>query len=264
MNRISDKKKTILKIISITIIVFLIGSSSSSSIPIDLKNNKKVKDVYSLIRNFDINENIINIEESSFYNNFKKLVGNDSEIHFCGPAYIKSIGKGLHMGRLIKLIRLRIPIDIPQPDLFGFERRIMNLWFIFCCYFNDENATTIIEPLYKNETIILKGNHIVFSNIIVFPQPNNFRNFINKTLNKLLKLNITIDFPIQKLHGQMFWYWHNSSSKILDFLISYPMMLAWFVLWPFKIKTQLIGFIKPLEWFSYTPFVIWSNSSIIK
>jgi len=254
MIRVIRLKKNSIKIIVITIIIILIGTSVSANISTDLKNNNKVKDIYSFMRNIDNNDNLENIEQSNLYENFKKLVGNDSEIHFCGPAYIKSIGQGLHMQRNIKIVRLYIPILIPWPDWIGFERRIMNLWFIFCSYFYDENATTTITPLDKNETITLTGNHMVFCSVFLFPHPNNFREKINEKLENIF--NITIDFPLFKIHGKNCFNW--------SFPVHWLLNLANLILNPFKMKLILYGFFKSLEFYGYTPFVIWTNSSIIK
>ena len=159
------------------------------------------------------------------------------------------------MARLFKLIRLRIPIEIPFPDIFGligFERRLLNLWIVFCSY-NNDNATTIIKPLNKTDNITIKGKHMVLSCIFIFPHPNNIREFINSITCIIFKK--TIDFPILNITGKMFWNW--------SFPIYYFLTMAQF-LSPIKIKMPLYGFKKSLYFYSYTPFVIWSNSSIIK
>lgn len=158
------------------------------------------------------------------------------------------------MARLFKLIRLRIPIEIPFPDIFGligFERRLLNMWLVFCSY-NNESATTIIKPLNKNETITLKGKHMILTCIFIFPHPNNARNTINIITG--LIFNKTIDFPILNITGKMFWKWNS---------IFYFLTMAQFFS-PIKIKMPLYGFKKSLDFHSYTPFVIWTNSSMIK
>jgi len=166
----------------------------------------------------------------------------------CGPAYIESVGKGLHLGRNTKLIRVDSTI---LPGFF--PRYPAAMWFIFCGY-NDENASTKITTIKDNKTFYVNGSHSVFVGI-----------FMSRFLMNLKML--PFDLPITKYQGRMFWYFNMSASSPLMTGIKYitclSMIYFWFLAWPFKIKTQLIGFVEPLVFRGYTPFVIWSNSTIL-
>ncbi len=67
MIRVIRMKKNAIKIIVITIIIILIGTSGSANISTDLKNNNKVKDIYAFMRNIDNKDNLENIEQSDLY-----------------------------------------------------------------------------------------------------------------------------------------------------------------------------------------------------
>jgi len=256
---IKEKNKLTQKLIVISIIFIIIAASASASIPVEV--NKKINDNNNFSEDTITQKNIDDALGFDLYNNFKKIVGNDSKIHFCGPAKILSIGKGLHLGYFFKLLILEFPFTLANPYPLSFPRKLWNQWIILADYFNDEKAYTIIEPLGKNETIILNGSHTVIGGIFKFSVPIYLRNNINMVLGILL--NRTIDFPLYKYRGKMFWNWNVSRNIIFQYAVFYSSIMAWFILWPFKLKTQFVGFLKQLEWSGYTPFVIWTESSVI-
>jgi len=203
-----------------------------------------------------------NIAESELYLRFKDLVGNESNIGFCGPAYIDSIGRGLHVGRNIKFVWLQIPTGYSSPltDALTFPRYMMGLWLYYCSY-NDENATTTIYTLEKglkideNNSINISGKHIIVCGIFIFRHPNRFRKQILKPIISKLtgipKNNIT--FFIEKIHGKIFFNWTG--------IYLYLSILQFFT--PFKLKIPLYGFLIPLEFRGYTPFALRVNKTKI-
>jgi hypothetical protein len=227
--------------------------------------------------NADIDE-VLTEEEYEFFENQKELgerlyesliriLGNDSGYKFCGPAYVNSTGMGLHLGRGFRYILISIPVRISIPSFARFPRPMFQQWFIFTQYFYDEKAVTNITPLNGDDPISLKGDHSVFAGVYMFNLPNRMR----KTINNVLKtLNLKqINFPILDAHGRMFWYFDltaNTGNQLLNtaisgvkFVVLLSFVFAWALFWPFHIKSQFLGFVKPVNWRGYSPFVIWKE-----
>lgn len=248
------------KTIAIVFVMLLLTTSFSVLVNADINIDEDLtaEEIESLDYQEEIGEKI--------YESLIRIYGNDSGFKFCGPAYVNSTGMGLHLGRSFRYLMIRIPVRIGSLISFiRFPRPMLQQAFIYSNYFYDENAVTEITPIGGNETIKLKGNHSVFAGVYTFNGPYRARKDTNKILKKFF--DTSIDFPVLDINGRMFWYFNltsNTGNEILDaimpgikLVVFLGLVYAWALLWPFQIKSQFIGFVKPLEWYGYTPFVIW-------
>jgi hypothetical protein len=249
------------KIIVIIMFILIISPLTISEKTENGKNiaSKKISNFLDFIEQDDFYGNIT---ESELYLKFKDLVGDEPKIGFCGPAYINSTGTGLHIGRNFRMFIIEIPIRLtPIRDVFSFPRRMMIFWLIFCSYTN-ESATTQIIPLGKdlkrdeNATINISGKHMVLCGTFIFRHPKQLREVVLKPwLHRLTGIPIeNITFFISNISGKNFLlykfpYWF--LNMIQDMYM------------PLKLKIPLYGFIKPLTFKGYTPFVLWVNRSKI-
>lgn len=252
------------KIIGIIIFILIISPLTISEKTESEKyiNSKKISNFLNSIEQDDIYVDII---ESEIYSKFKDLVGNESTIQVCGPSYINSSGKGLHVGRTLRFVIIEIPIRINDLifDAFTFPRVMMVFWLMFCLY-NNENASTTIYPLKKgeglkideNNSINISGKHMILCGVFIFRHPKAFRKKIITPLLSLLtgipKDNIT--FPIVNISGKNFlefkfpfWVLNTIQNSIM----------------PLKLKIPLYGFFINLTFKGYTPFVLWVNKTKI-
>lgn len=169
------------------------------------------------------------------------------DVHVCGPAKVESTGKGLHLARNIKLLQI-------DADLPGFPRYPATTYLIYAKY-NDKNASTKITTLKDNKTFYINGSHSIF--VCQFSSM-----FLVNMKMFLRKFNITT--PITELQGRMFWYFNVTSDtqigKLVKYITCMAMIFSWYLIWPFKIKSQLISLFRPVTFYGYTPFVIWKEN----
>jgi len=248
------------KIIGIFILILIISPLTiSEKTEIEKHtNSKKITNFLNSIEQDDIYGNII---ESELYSKFKDLVGNESKIEFSGPAYIESEGRGLHAGRNVRIVQLEIPITLSGLffSYLRFPRYMMGIWLIFASY-NDENATTKIYPLKgnlkidENKSINISGKHMILCGVFFFREPFRTRKrFLKPIISKLTGIpeeNIT--FPIEKFHGKNFLNWATFPYSLFSLLQFYI---------PLKVVVPLYGFLIPLTFRGYSPFVLWVNKN---
>lgn len=274
----------------IIILIFLL-SGVTPVVSFSSMDNDNEKRIDKIIDNF----NVINIENEDIEFDelrnqsielMKRMVGNESEIGSCGRAFINSRGIGLHLARVRPLLQIILPIEhYGRPYLLMFPRLTARMFYICSIYGRDENAETIIQLRDTNETIHLKGPHIIIGGIFLFLATKFAGYSLEPFLPLLDKIKIW-SFPlinilnntlqkIKKYDGSMFWhnfnYWKewkiNESSifEIIDFLMDQLSnkiirrqlnILIWNLM---PVKSQLIGLITPLKWRGYYPFFVWSK-----
>jgi hypothetical protein len=247
------------KIVAIAILILIISPLTISK-ETESGKNLSPKKVTNFLNSINQDDFYGDISESELFMKFKELAGNESNIGFCGPAFINSSGKGLHAGRNVKFLVLEIPIGIGGTflDFMRFPRYLWGMWLYFIVYLN-ESAWTKIYPLKnglkidENNSINITGKHIVLNGLFIFREPFRTRKGLFKPIISLLtgipKANIT--FPIEKFHGKQFFIYNKRPYNWLTILQFFS---------PIKVKIPFYGFFISLDYHGYTPFAMWINT----
>lgn len=274
---------------ALIIILIFLTSGVTQVVSFSNKDNDNYKGINNIINNFkEINIEDDNIEFDELKNQsielMKRIVGNESNIGSCGRAYINSTGIGLHLARVRPLLQIVAPIELYYPYWLMFPRWTARMFYICSIYGRDKDAETIIELRDTNETIHLKGPHIIIGGIFIFFAQRFVRTLLKTqilpTLNKIKLwrfplLNNLTNFldHIKQYDGHMFWhnfnYWKNwkinetAFFPIIDELLHLVSNLivrreinrmVWNIM---PVKSQLLGLITPLDWDGYFPFFVW-------
>jgi hypothetical protein len=249
------------KLFLIIILILVVISPMTNSAFVDLKSQIKIRNNIDFFDDIEQDDLFIDIDESFLYSKFKSLFGNDSKIQFCGPAYVKSTGMGLHMSSGFRLIQLNIPFR-RVPSLFNlwpflfFPRNYWLMEFFLCNYLDSNETKTKIWSLKDGKNIYINGSHTILVGIFFFNAPNNARKLLIKPLFSRI-LNISeeeIKFPVEDLQGDHILEWESFTYWLLHLVQfnTHPrLIIPWY------------GLNKNLDFFGYTPFVFWTNSSIM-